>query len=474
MARTMMRYGLGCIGLVLATLATQAEEMKNMVRNGHFTEWVDGCPTGWTHEAPREAVRPNLSRRRGAGEGAWAELDALPNGVSIGWLEQVVPVEQLVRQGKLPKEDWLRFHCRVRVAKGQSSLENVLVALFWLKAPATSGWSPPVRYFVPLVREPGEQTLYLADIDIPVIENGGDLKIMLTQYGGQRGSVSFADVSLVSIPPPPPRIVKIAAAYYMPKGPGDWQRNLAGIDRLAGEAAGKQCDLILFGEGVTVVGSGKSFYDVAEPIPGPASNDLAAVAAKHGIFLVAGLYERDGDAAYNTAVMFDRHGELVGTYRKVHLPHPELFGGLMPGPGFPVFDTELGRIGIQICYDHHFQESSRCLAVAGAEIILTPIWGDMRSDGECYDAVARTRALDNGVFYVMSVYSLRRSLIVDPLGRILAATTGEDTPNLAIAECNLRLLSTPKWPYHVPPNIQQGYRVERRPSAYGNMLDKTP
>jgi len=193
------------------------------------------------------------------------------------------------------------------------------------------------------------------------------------------------------------------------------------------------------------------------------------LAKQHGIFLAGGLYERDGEACYNTAVLFDRNGELVGKYRKVHLPFSELYGGLQPGSEFPVFDTELGRIGLQVCYDHHFVESARNLAMNGAEIILTPIWGDMRSDGDVYESVARSRAVDNGVFYVTSIYSNRRSLIIDPHGRILAETSGSD-PSLAVAELDLDVCKAAAQPYRVPPNFQLNHPAERRPSAYGPLV----
>jgi len=301
---------------------------------------------------------------------------------------------------------------------------------------------------------------------LPILPGSPGITIMLIQYGGRAGAVSFTDIQLTPVAAPPPRRVKLATAYYVPKGRGDWTRNLAGVAQLTAQAAEQSCDLILFGEGLSVVGTGRGYAEVAEPIPGPHSDQLAELARKHKIFLAAGLYERESQACYNTAVLFNREGQLIGKYRKVHLPFPELYGGLQPGHEFPVFDTELGRIGLQICYDHHFVETARCLAMNGAEIILTPIWGDMRSDGEVYESVARSRAVDNGVFYVTSIYSNRRSLIIDPHGRILGETSG-DEPALAIAELDLNACKAANQPYRIPANFQLNHPAERRPSAYG-------
>jgi predicted amidohydrolase len=136
-----------------------------------------------------------------------------------------------------------------------------------------------------------------------------------------------------------------------------------------GETAQQKADIVCLPEGITVVGTGKKYAEVAEPIPGPSTKFLGEQAARHRLYIVAGLYERAGKAIYNTSVLIGRDGRLAGKYRKVCLPREEIDGGLTPGQDYPVFDTDFGRIGMMICWDVHFPEVARALAAKGAEVI---------------------------------------------------------------------------------------------------------
>ena len=160
--------------------------------------------------------------------------------------------------------------------------------------------------------------------------------------------------------------------------------------------------MILLPEGITVVGTGKSFADVAETVPGPTTQRLGELARKHNSYIVAGLYEREGPAIYNTAVLIDREGNVAGKYRKVQLPYEEIEGGLTPGNDYPVFQTDFGTVGLMICYDSQFAEPAQALAGRGAEIIFMPIWGGI-------ETLARARAIENKVFLVSSGYDFPAS-----------------------------------------------------------------
>lgn len=458
---------LGTLSLSFVSLLSTAghDAAASWVANGDFTDWHGGAPSGWQLCFDRPETAPGLQPKRGGKDWRWAALTPRRSGLSMGWLEQRIEFATRAA-GEDDTDRWLEFSCRVRFSGDQHPVENIRVCLCWDRVPTTDKrWRPPRQIFVPLRREPGSASIWEARQRFPLLPGAPGLSVKLIQFGGTRGSVAFSRVRLLPVPAPEARPVKLAVACYVPRSKGDWARNLEGIDTLAKRAAGQRCDLVLFGEGVSVVGTGKSYVEVARPIPGPHSDDLAEVARRHSIFLCAGLYERDGDACYNTALLFDRTGRIVGTYRKVHLPFAELTGGLESGTEFPVFDTELGPIGMQVCYDHHFAESARCLALNGARLILTPIWGDMRSDGEVYEAVARARAVDNGVFYATSIYSNKRSLVVGPEGRILAETEGAE-PTIAVAEIDLGQCLQVDQPYWIPANYQTNCREERRPSAY--------
>jgi predicted amidohydrolase len=207
------------------------------------------------------------------------------------------------------------------------------------------------------------------------------------------------------------------------------------------DAAGKLgLDIVCLGEVITRVGTDASLVDVAEPIPGPATRRLGDAAKRNGIWVVAGLTERAGDVVYNTAVLLDRRGRLAGTYRKTHLPREEWKQGVRPGHEYPVFDTDFGRVAIQICYDWFFPEPAAILALKGAEIVFAPTWGNTLPDEDGMvngETAFRVRARDNGLYMVPSVYS-GSSLVIDPMGRILASNAGRDGVFWAEIDLNRR------------------------------------
>jgi predicted amidohydrolase len=149
---------------------------------------------------------------------------------------------------------------------------------------------------------------------------------------------------------------------------------------------------------------------------------------------VAGIYEREGPAIYNTAVLIDRAGNVAGKYRKVYLPREEVEAGLTPGNDYPVFRTDFGTVGIMICYDVFFADPARALALKGAEMILMPIWG-----GD--ETLAKARAIENRVFLVASGYD-HPTYIMDPDGERLSVGP---RPGAAVATIDLNKRYMEKW-----------------------------
>jgi predicted amidohydrolase len=205
--------------------------------------------------------------------------------------------------------------------------------------------------------------------------------------------------------------------------------------RLAEDRIEGRADLIVFPEGITVVGTGKSYADVAETVPGPTTEKLGAFARSRKAWVAAGIYERDGRAVYNTAVLLDREGRLAGRYRKVYLPREEIERGLTPGSAYPVFETDFGRVGLMICYDVFFPDPARALAAQGADVIVLPIWG-----GD--ETLAAARAIENKVFLVASGYD-HPTYIVDPDGRRVAQAPQRG--EVAIAEIDLSRRYVDPW-----------------------------
>ncbi len=258
-------------------------------------------------------------------------------------------------------------------------------------------------------------------------ETADGARLSLEVKWPQGGSVIWERASLQATSRPGPRKVKVGTVYLRPRNSTPENNLKLWCKQI--DAAGKLgLDIVCLGETITIVGTGRTVKDCAEPMPGPATKQLADAARRNRIWVVAGLTEQVGDIVYNTAVLLDRRGRIAGKYRKVHLPREEWTKGVRPGHTYPVFETDFGKIAIQICYDWFFPEPAEIFALKGAEIIFAPTWGNTlpdeggRVNGE---SVFRVRARDNGVYMVPSVYS-GNSLVIDPMGRILACSGGKE------------------------------------------------
>jgi predicted amidohydrolase len=186
---------------------------------------------------------------------------------------------------------------------------------------------------------------------------------------------------------------------------------------------------------IAVSGSYRSYVfpdapTVAETIPGPATERLGEAAKSRRSWIAAGLYEREGAAIYNTAVLIDREGRVAGKYRKVYLPREEIEGGLTPGNHYPVFETDFGKVGLMICWDVQYSDPARGLALAGAELILLPIWGGNETLG-------KARAIENHVFLASSGYDYPTT-ILDPNGETLARAAERGTAAVATIDLSRR------------------------------------
>lgn len=152
---------------------------------------------------------------------------------------------------------------------------------------------------------------------------------------------------------------------------GEPQRSLAGIAQWCERAAAEQAELVVFPELVVHGHCTPATWELAEPVPeGPSVQRLAELARRHGIFLSAGLSEKERDIVYNTQVLVGPNG-YVGKQRKLHLSRDEvaLYKG---GREIAVFDLGKCRVGTVICYDNWFPEIARIAALKGAEVMLMP------------------------------------------------------------------------------------------------------
>jgi len=249
------------------------------------------------------------------------------------------------------------------------------------------------------------------------------------------GSVRFSETSFLRTEAPQPRIVRVATVHHKPSRSKSAQDNLEKFASFVDQAGAQNADIVCLPEAITMVGTGISYVNSSEPIPGPSTKYLGEVARKNNLYIVAGLLEKDGDIVYNTSVLIDRKGALIGKYRKVSLPREEIDGGITPGTSYPVFETDIGKIGMMICWDVTFPDAARALARQGAEIIMLPIAGG-------HLKLAMARALENQVYLVSSTYDMI-SAVFDLEGNVIAEATN-DNP-VAVTEIDLNYQKL--WPW---------------------------
>lgn len=218
------------------------------------------------------------------------------------------------------------------------------------------------------------------------------------RWGAPHSQVDWSNVRLKRVAAPAPRKVRLAAIHYRPREGKTSADKRELFAPLVADAAKQKADLIVLPETLTFFGTGMSYVECAEPVPGPSTEYFGKLAKKHSTHIVAGILERDGHLVYNVSVLLGPDGRLIGKYRKVTLPRGEIEGGLTPGDSYPVFETSFGKVGMMICYDGFFPEVARQLSKNGAEVIAWPVWG-------CNPMLGAARACENHVYVVSSTYT---------------------------------------------------------------------
>ncbi len=213
----------------------------------------------------------------------------------------------------------------------------------------------------------------------------------------------------------------------------------------------------------------------AQPIPGPATDHIAAACAELNCHAIVGMLERDGDRVFNAAVLIGPQG-VAGTYRKVHLPFLGIDMFTTPGDRpFAVQSAGPIQVGMNICYDAAFPETARCLSILGADLIALPT--NWPPGAECTAAcIPNARAMENGVYYIAvnrvgterGFEFIGRSKIVDPTGRTLteAQTLGEEILYAEIDPARARN----KHVIRVPGKHEIDRLADRRPEMYGPLI----
>jgi N-carbamoylputrescine amidase len=214
--------------------------------------------------------------------------------------------------------------------------------------------------------------------------------------------------------------------------------------------------------------------ELAEPVPGPTTQAFAGLARQLGVVVVLNLFERAGDRCYDCSPVIDADGRLLGRTRMVHITDYEGFHEqdyYAPGDsGAPVYQTAAGRLGVAICYDRHFPEYLRALAVGGADLVVVPQAG---TEGEwpdgLYEAEMQTAAFQNGYFVALCNRVGREgmlnfsgeSFVCAPDGAVVARA-GRGVEQILYADLDLAAAATS--------HARRLFLRHRRPELYADWL----
>jgi predicted amidohydrolase len=423
----------------------------NLVPNPDFRLGSGGEPVSWKTWAPVPGLRPAMDVVSEPG-GRMLRMTSHDFASFGKWLATGIPVE---------RDHYYRFEVLYRPTAVSYERVSVGVMLSW----SAPGGQLIQRDYIDRIA-PAGNSFRLAGRTLRAPDNADSVTVELWLRSTPSGSVCFKSPRLVEAPRPATRLVRVLTTKVPGRGGPTIADNLKCLGDVLDRAGREHPDIILLTEAFPSRGVAGKAYELAQTIPGPATEVLFAKARQYKSYIIAGLLESAGGRTYNSAVLIDREGRLAGKYRKTHPPLAETEEGITPGSDYPVFDTDFGRIGILICWDYTFPETMRILRLKKAEIVFLAIAGDPMPGH--YDTITRARAIDNGVFFVTSVSQGSASRIINPEGEVLA----EAAEGFAIATLDLAR-QTRVWWYSVGPadgEPKSLFLQERRPDTYGPLI----
>ena len=258
----------------------------------------------------------------------------------------------------------------------------------------------------------------------------------------------------------------------------DKSANLQKVREMLKVAGGgeRALDLVVLAEGFSTGFSlGEEFYSVAESIPGPTSEAMGEMARWLGAYMVVSLVEigpKEG-IIYNSAVLLDRQGKEAGRYRKMHLPSAGVSGQkrfFTRGHGYPVFETDFGKLGITICYDRTFPEVMRTMRLQGAQVLVN-VNAITTPAAFWWHPFFRSRAIENQAYVVAAnragpaegnpgVSYYGHSLVADFKGGIISEAGDGD--QIIFAEMDMEKLEAQR--------AAAPYLMDRRPDTYSLLV----
>jgi predicted amidohydrolase len=439
------------LGVLLVTAMLGGAEPPKVLFSEKFTGPAPGgVPAGWEFWTPTPrmklatAAQPGSFRMAGNGNPhakgrLWRKLDGFQTG------------------------HWYRFEVRF-TASGIRNPNNALLMLVEMAG------SQNTRLLT-IEKRDGEQFQAGLILQMPEIAKGS---AMLHLFAGfiPQGWVQWKQVAVSEVPgyAPPRRPIRVAIVDGQPAGSGsaaESARHYASeIDRAC---EGKKTDVVLLPENFN-----KSNVKNVQP----ASMDseymriIREAARRNNTYLAGSLFEDVDGQAFNSAFLIDRRGQVAGTYHKSHLTTGEMmFSPLSRSEDVRVFKADFGMVGIAVCFDFHYPEFARMLALKGAELVLVPMAADDRLKEEGFARSAeysgKSFVLENRIpiaFAATLAKDIQPSLIIDQFCKVLARSNSKQ--HIIAAELDLAGVAT-RWSGDAFHSI---HKVGRRPEMYGDLM----
>ena len=218
------------------------------------------------------------------------------------------------------------------------------------------------------------------------------------------------------------------------------------------------------------------FTSLAVPVPGRLTDKIAEIARRHRMYIIASLYEREGKKVFNTAVIFDRRGKIIGKHRKTVLPIMETWQ-VSKGDQYNVYQTDFAKIAIVTCWEIWFPEISTIYALKGADIIFHPTMGGTGPEGLSTAHRYITRAIDNSVYIVPVTLGKVGNGIIDFDGKVIAEAVGKaDTVIMAEIDFSAERINKSTWWTTIDGtnNQKAAHFLSRRPRTYRLLTEPNP
>lgn len=306
-------------------------------------------------------------------------------------------------------------------------------------------------------------------------------------FGQSSGKANIALIQASGSPRQDPFMEDYDPAKVRPQSEAHFNK-LLGLFEEAGEMG---ADLVCGPEDMQHIGpyglhidvnepeTGKIFANaLAVPVPGPMTDRIAEIAKRHNMYILAPIYEECEDKVYNTTVVFDRQGNIMGRHRKTILPVMETWL-VSTGDEYEVYETDFGNVAIATCWELFYPEISTIYALKGTDIIFNPTMAKDNLPGQSLSTAHTfiTRARDNSVYIAPVVIGKDGNGIIDFNGNVVAEAIGmENTVIMAEIDFSKERLNASTWweTINGTNNVKAMHYKSRRPELFRMITEPNP